>query len=306
VPHTFQNGEVADAEKINENFDALTDDIAAAYRELSSDQVTSVAVDCSSDASSFNSAFLEYASSRNLELSVTGTCLLDEATASWRLKHRRLWIKGDPDFPATLVAPDRISFYAELATDLILSDVTLASPSIAVYARNGSTGSVINVVLSGYDGGLPTFSQVAAVINSDMSVSYRGSIKSLWKDVGASTNSRIFFRGGIDAAVTPYVSASLSSVMTFYAYGEAGVLECASSSSCTGANPVWITGGNEPLVIDTLLITLNSLFTSRSTSACETDYVFIPPSVNNSTIHSEGSHYLIDLCNPDSPPQPVQ
>ena len=307
VPHTFQNGDVADAEKINENFDALTDDIAAAYRELSSDQITSVSVDCSSDATNFNTAFLKYASSRNLELSVTGTCLLDEATASWRLKHRRLWIKGDPNSPASLVAPDRISFYAELATQLILSDVTLASPSVEVYARNGSSGGVYDVVLSGYDGELPSSSKVVAAINSDMGVRYTGSRKSLWGSISASTNSRVTFRGGIDAAVKPYLSAFSSSVMILHAYGEAVALECRGASSCTGANPVGITGGNEPLVIDNLLISLNSIFLSKFTSDCDTyDYDWIPASVNNSIIHSGGSHYLSDACNYYAPPQLIQ
>lgn len=305
VPHTFSNGDVADAGKINDNFDALADDIAAVYRTLSSDQVTSVAVDCSSDASSFNTAFLQYASSRNLELSVTGTCLLDEATARWRLKHRQLWIKGDPNSPATLVASDRISFYAELASALVLTDVTLASPFVLVYARNGSTGAVNNVLLSGIDGGLPSASQVIAAINSDMSVSYTESIKSSWGVIAATTNSRVSFDGGIDAAVQPILSASLGSVGSFYGYGGANMLQCATLSFCTGANR-WTTGSSEPLVVGLLEITLNSQFTSLSTSACETDYYFITPTVNTSTIHSGGSHYLIDRCNPDSEPELVQ
>ena len=128
VPHTFQNGDVADAEKINANFGALSSDVSRLQLEVAPEYLISEAVDCSADPAALNKSLSQHAGVHNLELNVSGECLLDESSQALGLRYRSLYIIGDTAATTTLSSPGEIRFQARKSAVLSLKNITLSAP----------------------------------------------------------------------------------------------------------------------------------------------------------------------------------
>ena len=68
--HTFSNGEVADAEKINENFELL--------RHMTAGAQTSVEANCTEDPDAFASSWVDKSSFKNISFNVIGDCVVTD------------------------------------------------------------------------------------------------------------------------------------------------------------------------------------------------------------------------------------
>lgn len=101
--HTFSNGEVADAEKINQNFDLL--------RDMTGGAEASVIANCAEDPDAFSRLWTDKSSFKNITFNVSGDCEVSgEVRADLRaLRGRFITIKGEygPDYscPSSLNWP---------------------------------------------------------------------------------------------------------------------------------------------------------------------------------------------------------
>ena len=108
--NTFSNGEVADAEKINENFELLSNDVEGllSWQEQQLGKAFSpdlravgsfhaIDVDCDEDPGALDDAFYDFIEYDRLRLNIQGTCVVTDpypyATA-WR----HLWLAGEGSY----------------------------------------------------------------------------------------------------------------------------------------------------------------------------------------------------------------
>ena len=108
--NTFSNGEVADAEKINENFELLSNDVEGllSWQEQQLGKAFlpdyggigsfhAIDVDCDQDPSALDDAFYDFIEYDRLRLNIRGTCVVADpypyATA-WR----HLWLAGEGSY----------------------------------------------------------------------------------------------------------------------------------------------------------------------------------------------------------------
>jgi len=95
VPHTFQNGDVADAEKINENFDALNQRILSLETLPTRDDagMLYMDIDCSSDSGALADMIQATAHLDPVKFNISGDCLFE---AGFIIYGRVIRIYGDP------------------------------------------------------------------------------------------------------------------------------------------------------------------------------------------------------------------
>ena len=109
VPHTFNNGEVADAEKINANFGALSSDVSRLQLEVAPEYLISEAVDCSADPAALNKSLSQHAGVHNLELNVSGECLLDESSQAMEVTRQLIARPSRSDLVSLVYLAPRVS-----------------------------------------------------------------------------------------------------------------------------------------------------------------------------------------------------
>jgi len=99
--HTFSNGEVADAEKINENFGLL--------RDMTGGAEISVVANCTEDPYAFSRLWTDKSSYRNVTFHVSGDCEVSEEvlTQLGALQGRFISIKGESEYVMGEVYPVR-------------------------------------------------------------------------------------------------------------------------------------------------------------------------------------------------------
>jgi len=306
VPHTFNNGEVADAEKMNENFDSLAGNISALELRIAPEHLISEAVDCSADPAALNKSLSQNSGVHRLELNVSGECLLDESTQALQLRYRSLFINGDTASTTTLSSPSEIRFQARTSAVLSLTNITLSAPQIRFYIANHSSGVMTDVSLAAPEDGLPFITHVIAANQSVVLISGSAGKTMSWKRVTAQTNSRISFLANIDPAVQPEFYVADQSSVTLRGQGVVGVLNCENLSYCLAFNYPNVTGSSAPLITEQLSITYGSVFRTFSNPSCDLAPEYVAATYSNRTIHSGGQHYIQDRCNPDEPPQTVQ
>ncbi|MDA7584156.1 hypothetical protein N8739_02805 [Luminiphilus sp.] len=87
--HTFKNGEVADAEKINQNFDLL--------RDMNGGTEISVVANCTEDPDAFSRLWIDKSSFKNVTFIVSGDCNVSEEVRRHlrALQARFIKIKGE-------------------------------------------------------------------------------------------------------------------------------------------------------------------------------------------------------------------
>ena len=297
---------MADAEKINANFGALSSDVSRLQLEVAPEYLISEAVDCSADPAALNKSLSQHAGVHNLELNVSGECLLDESSQALGLRYRSLYIIGDTAATTTLSSPGEIRFQARKSAVLSLKNITLSAPQVRFYVANNSSGYLTDVGLASPEGGLPLIAAVIAANHSYVRISSSAGETTSWGDFAAQDRSIIDFLVNIGPAIQPEFDVFGQSSITLRAQGVVGRLNCAELSYCTAFNYPDVTGSDGPLIVEQLSITYGSVFQTFSNPNCEVAPEYVAATYSNRTVHSGGQHYIQDRCNPDEPPQTVQ
>ena len=298
VPNTFNNGEVADAENINENFQKLDSDITSLNSKLEnfypSSNLRVLTADCGSNPNSFNTVFANNLEARNLEIRVIGNCILNEETARLRLKYRTLYISG-ADESSVLTYQGNMYLYAELAAALQITDITLFGESISAYARQGSFLDVENVKLAGPNGS-PRNTQIAAVFGGVVTLRYRDNIASPWNDNVAIEGGIFRLQGKVAPEVDATFSVYRNGHLSALASGKIQRLACFTGALCEAHYDPLVAGDNEALLVDSVYLGLNALLLTLTGESCEFGRGQLPPVITNKSVNSGGAHYITNVC----------
>ena len=218
LPKTFENGEVAEAEDFNANFNYLKSQIAEQQIQLSdvSDNAPwlnrdlnggkEIEVDCSLDADALRVAYDANISERQLTLIITGSCL---GAINWesQAKNQILSIAGNEGakiVPRVVNGESRVGLISSFGNGVYINDVDIemgADDGYAILFSRNSNGGLSNVTITGHGTGA---GQVGVVVQFGASaylqttitgVDYgvgglkAGSIRMMWSDVTAGTSA---------------------------------------------------------------------------------------------------------------------
>ena len=232
--HMFSNGEVADADKINENFEVLSQQVATLYDPVEARynqwQQVEIDVDCNADSFAFEKAYKESLNKNRLVFRLNGQCLFND---SLRVAGRFISISGavDEEATGTCVAPKPklITRYGEenARTDIFVNNMgalRLNCLSLGTNERGDGVG-----VVSGYANSLIRMDrEVQATENGSLDVVLRnGSLfRYLGYQAGQGFEGRIFSNMGRVELLgenhqIDYLSLKASSIFNCYGCGGA-------------------------------------------------------------------------------------
>ncbi len=232
--HTFSNGEVADAEKINENFEVLSGRLATLYDPVEDRynqwQRADIDVDCSDDSFAFQRAYEESLNKDRLHFRLNGQCLFNDSLV---VAARFISISGAVDEAAngTCVAPkpQLITRYEveDAPTEIIVNNMGalyLNCLSLGANERGDGVG-----IVWGYANSLIRMDrEVQAAESGTLDVVLRnGSLfRYLGYQAGQGFNGRIFSNMGRVELLgenhqIDYLSLEASSIFNCYACGGA-------------------------------------------------------------------------------------